>query len=505
MTNRIKEFKNMVDHIADVPREVVESEKSITETSPYRQKYHVESESGSLGDPNGFSYFNGKYHLFYQWSPLAFSSNPHYTQHGWKHLISNDLVDWKDLGPAIESDTKYDRYGTYSGSALAENDRLLMLYTGNTWKNTNTKNSWLRVPYQVSAYMDKDNLVHRCEKPIIEDTLPGYTAHFRDPKVWKQDKQYYAIFGIQRKNLTGTAMIYTSKDFANWQSLGELKTPYDSLGYMWECPDYFDLDGKGVLIFCPQGLNGSGNKFQNIYQTCYLTGDKLSLPDTNFNAGSLHELDNGFDLYASQTMLTPDNRRILVSWMGLPETNYPTEKYHYTGCMTIPKELIFKDNVLYQVPIKELKDHRVNQEHISYELNCKKVKKELQNNSKNYELSINLENSEALIMDLFSNQIETNRFRIIFNKKKNEIMIDRSHSGKEISTEYGSVRTLDYDLSKEFNISIYTDTSSVELFINNGEKVFTSRIFPDESQTQVHFMSIKGKSFIEGNIYDMKR
>lgn len=308
MTNRIKEFKNMVDHLSDVPTSVIDKEQSITNESPYRQTYHIESESGTLGDPNGFSYFNGKYHLFYQWSPLAFSKDPHYTQHGWKHLVSDDLVNWQDLGAAIESDTKYDKYGTYSGSAIPSKDKLLMFYTGNTWINTETDNNWLRVPYQLTAFMDKNNQVHRSNSPIIEGTFDGYTAHFRDPKVWQKDGKYYSIFGVQRKNLTGTALVLQSEDFKKWKSLGELKTNYTKLGYMWECPDYFEIDGKGMLIFCPQGLKGSGNKYQNIYQTCYLLGDQVSLPNTQFNHGDLNELDNGFDLYASQTMLAPDGR-----------------------------------------------------------------------------------------------------------------------------------------------------------------------------------------------------
>ncbi|HIY94026.1 glycoside hydrolase family 32 protein [Companilactobacillus sp. HBUAS56275] len=503
MTNRIKEFKNMVDHLTDVPKKVIDKEKNVTRSSPYRQKYHVESESGTLGDPNGFSYFNGKYHLFYQWSPLAYSIEPHYTQHGWKHLTSDDLVHWQDLGAAIESDTKYDRYGTYSGSAIPENDKLLMIYTGNTWINTETKNNWLRVPYQVTAYMDKDNKVHRGNDPIMEGAISGYTAHFRDPKVWKKNGEYYAILGVQRANLTGTALIIHSKDFKDWNLLGELNTKYDSLGYMWECPDYFELDEKGVLVFCPQGLKSTGNEYQNIYQTCYLLGNKLSLPDTKFSTGDLKELDHGFDLYASQTMSSPDGRRILISWMGLPETSYPTEKFHYSGCMTIPKELRIKNNKLYQIPIKELDTCRVNKQTIRETLKDEVYHRKLRQAANEYDFTIDFKNSNAFIIDLFADEEDQRRFRIILNKKKSEIVLDRSKAGEDISIAYGTTRTLDYAMDNKINVRIYTDTSSVELFINGGEEVFTSRIFPDKSQSNFFLTSIGGTTNITGQTYEM--
>ncbi len=238
MTNRRTNFINMVKHLSDVPQNIIQKEIDLSKTSPYRQNYHIESESGSLGDPNGFSQFNGQYHLFYQWSPLGFSQDPHYTQHGWKHLISKNLVDWQDWGAGIESDTELDKYGTYSGSALPINNKLFLMYTGNMWTNTESRDDWQRIPYQVGAMMDKNNHVEKWQNPLITGPLENYTGHFRDPKIFKEGNNYYAVLGIQRENLTGSVLLVKSMNLYNWQIIGEIKTGYDNFGYMWECPDY---------------------------------------------------------------------------------------------------------------------------------------------------------------------------------------------------------------------------------------------------------------------------
>lgn len=503
MTNRTKEFINMVDHLADVPEQVKLKEKEIAEGSPYRQKYHVESESGTLGDPNGFSYFNGNYHLFYQWSPLAFSQNPHYTQHGWNHLISSDLVHWHNLGGAIESDTKYDKYGTYSGSAIPVDDKLLLTYTGNTWINTFTKNDWHRKPYQLTAFMNQNNQVVKSNKPIIIDSFPGYTGHFRDPKIWRQNEEYFAILGAQRENMTGTALVIHSKNLKKWNLIGELGTAYKKLGYMWECPDYFDLENHGVLVFCPQGLQSSGDKYRNIYQTCYLIGDKVKFPETEFKHGPLMEMDQGFDFYATQSMSTQDGRRILVAWMGLPETQYPTMTYHYSGCLTIPRELKVRAGKLYQSPIAELQSLRTEKMSINQHLIDEQTRIKLTQSENEYDLAVNFKGANAVTIDLFADKENQRNFKIILNKKKQEMIIDRSKSGKEFSVEYGSTRKIDLKIGQEVKLQIFTDKSSVEIFVNDGEYTFTSRVFPDRQQMYLFFNSISGSASVEGTIYKM--
>ena len=58
MTNRREQFEHLVSNLKDIPKENLIKEKNSVKKSPYRQRIHIESLFGMLGDPNGFSYFN---------------------------------------------------------------------------------------------------------------------------------------------------------------------------------------------------------------------------------------------------------------------------------------------------------------------------------------------------------------------------------------------------------------------------------------------------------------
>ncbi|MCZ3622066.1 glycoside hydrolase family 32 protein [Lactobacillus mulieris] len=490
MTNRRSNFVNMVKHLSDVPSACYSNEIKITQSSPFRQAFHIESESGSLGDPNGFSYFNGNYHLFHQWSPLAFSKNPHYTQHGWRHLISSDLVHWQNLGAGMESDSNLDLYGTYSGSALAVNDILFIFYTGNTWKNTESLDNWQRVPYQVGAYMDKKNHIIKNTAPFLTGPLKGYTSHFRDPKVFKKDNHYYAVLGIQRDNLTGTALLISSPDLHDWNIVGEIKTNYSKFGYMWECPDYFEIGNYGILNFCPQGLE----HYPNIYQAGYLIGNKMNLKTGEFFNTKFYILDEGFDFYAPQTMKAPDGRRILSAWMGISEIKYPTEKYHYTGCLIFPREVNIKAGKIIQKPIHEITHLYKTSDYITKNISNEERIPIPNKNQRDITFTIGQSNSKALLLDIFADEKNKNHLRIIINQKKNYIVINRAHSSFPFAEEYGEERKNNFNLSKNLQIRIIQDISSAEIFINNGEHVFSLRYFAQDNQTNCFITSIGGES-----------
>ncbi|MBQ1417218.1 MAG: GH32 C-terminal domain-containing protein, partial [Selenomonas sp.] len=122
-------------------------------------------------------------------------------------------------------------------------------------------------------------------------------------------------------------------------------------GYMWECPDFFHLDGKDILLMSPQGLEADGDRFRNLNQTGYLLGNVV---DKKLQHDGFVEIDNGHDFYATQTMLTPDGRRVMIAWMNAWDSPMPEIEDGWAGALTLPRELSVKDGRVLQKPIREL-------------------------------------------------------------------------------------------------------------------------------------------------------
>ena len=202
----------------DIPSQLTASLAECVAVCPYRQSFHVEGDMGYVNDPNGVCFFDGKYHLFHQWSPLTYSEDSWFQ--GWYHLVSDDMITWEDAGVGLQTDTVYETHGAYSGSAIADGDVMRIFYTGNT-RDANNE----RIPYQVVALMDKAGHISKVTPPAIIGHPEGYTDHFRDPKLWKKDGHYYAVIGAQRQDKTGTSLVMHSLDGFDWSILGEVGTP----------------------------------------------------------------------------------------------------------------------------------------------------------------------------------------------------------------------------------------------------------------------------------------
>ncbi|KKD56590.1 MULTISPECIES: glycoside hydrolase family 32 protein [Paenibacillus] len=468
------------------PGEIASLQKKV-EQCQWRQSFHIQPPTGLLNDPNGFSYYQGEYHLFYQWFPLG-------TDHGmkyWYHLKSKDLVTWHSAGIGITPGDDFDSHGAYSGSALEHEDKLYMMYTGNT-----RDENWIRHPYQCMAVMDESGRIIKWEHPVIDHVPEGYTDHFRDPKLWKDGDSFYCVIGAQRTNSTGCVVLYRSTDLHTWQFEGELSTGLESFGYMWECPDYFELNGAGVLVFSPQGLEPSGDENHNIYQSGYVIGKLLDTETRTLEHGAFHELDRGFDFYAPQTMIDPQGRRIMVAWMGLPDIEYPTDPNGWAHCLTLPRELTLHEGKLLQRPIPELTTLRRNSED--------RVADTLSSESKTYEgfkgtayemiCEVDLLDAKAFGIEFRAS--ETEKTVIKYNAVSRKLVLDRTQSGEPVATSYGEVRQCAWD-KDHIKLHLFVDTSSVEIFVNDGEEVFTSRIFPHPESDEIRFFADKGEALFQ--------
>lgn len=471
----------------------IEKLKTLISACSWRQSYHIQPVTGLLNDPNGFSYYQGHYHLFYQWFPLG-------TEHGmkyWYHVRSTDLVNWEQVGIGIRPGDPFDSHGAYSGSAIVKDDKLHLLYTGNT-----RDKAWIRHPYQCLAVMDESGSVVKAEQPVISSVPSGYTEHFRDPKVWQDGDTYYCVIGAQRTDMTGCAVLYRSSNLTAWEFLGEIQTHLSQFGYMWECPDYFEMNGRGVLLFSPQGIEGEGDLYNNIFQSGYLLGEPLNLQTREFDHDRFQELDRGFDFYAPQSMEAPDGRRILIGWMGLPDVEYPTDASGWAHCLTIPRQLSLKDSKLIQQPVDEMKKLRRQSEGHGYQTTLENRSESVAAfNGTAYELECEISHFDA---ERFGIEFRTGgeeKTVLQYDRLQQKLILDRTSSGAPMGGMNGTVRqcTLNGDRIK---LQLFVDTSSVEIFVNDGEEVFTSRIFPSPESTGIRFFASGGKAEFNATKWD---
>ena len=464
----------MPDLIQKAKNEVIKNKEKVDQDY-HRLNYHIMPPVGLINDPNGFTYFNGTYHLFCQWNPFG-------TDHSykfWGHFVSKDLVNWEDFGPALAPSEWYEKNGCYSGSGIEKDGELVLFYTGNVKDEAGNRES-----YQCVA-VSKDGKTFDKLGPVLETQPDGYTKHFRDPKVWKEGNKYYAVIGGQRENLTGAVALYSSEDFKTWDFNGELKTEFEEFGYMWECPDLFKLDNKNVFVFSPQGIQAQGDKYENIYQSGYIVGE-LDLDTLEFAHGDFDELDRGFDFYAPQTMLDGQGRRIMIAWVGLPDVDYPTADRGWMHCLSIPRELRLKEGKLIQKPVAELKKLRKNYIQVKDTLNGKETYQQVEGDSFEMICQFNKQSAKEFGINL---RVGKNQKTVLkYDAVEKKVILDRSESGEVYDLEHGTVRKCSLD-SQEVKFHIFMDRSVVEIFVNDGKEVFTARIFPDENSKGIEFFS----------------
>ena len=446
--------------------------KEIVEKDFWRQKYHIQGIVGLINDPNGFSQFKGKYHMFYQWNPLG----TNHKNKTWAHSVSDDLLHWKRLKTALRPDTWYSKDGAYSGSAIVDDDKLYLFYTGNVKDCDGNRES-----YQCLAVSSDGENFERWE-PSIVNQPDGYTRHIRDPKIWKKDGKFYAVIGIQSENLEGKAVLYSSENIKDWKFEGEIAGAnhgkIKDFGFMWECPDYFQLKDektgeiKDLLVFSPQGLESEGDLYNNKYQTGYLFG-KLDYEKPEFEILSdFVEIDRGNDFYAPQSMEDDKGRRLIVGWMGITEEeDFPTVKNEWLHCLTLPRELKVIDGKLYQVPIKEMESIRGEKIEFSG-----KVAGEVKiGTGTTYELKAKFSDFNSDFgLKLRTGKNSETVLKFDYNDKK--FVLDRT-KGEQPDKRLRKVYLGDIS---ELELTVFVDNSSVEVFINGGAEVFSSRIFPEK-------------------------
>jgi beta-fructofuranosidase len=325
---------------------------------PMRPQYHLIPQAGSVGDPCAPRFFEGAYHVFFHGS---------FGGRGWHHAISTDLVHWQHMPIALApTDGSYDAYGTFTGGVLPGGKGASVIYTAVTKVPRNQETiraEGLREVQAIATSMDSDlRTWKKREKPVIDAPPAGLqVTGFRDPFGWKDGDTWYICVGSGFPQVGGAVLLYRSTDTVNWEYLHPLaqgswngqsfSNPVPS-GEMWECPDFFPLGDKYVLLYSTE------------HTTRWEVG-RFGKSDLRFHSERNGILDHGA-YYAPRSMADGNNRRILWGWVQ--ETRDPAEsrKAGWSGSISLPRVLsLGADNALLMEAAPELASLRQNTIEIS--------------------------------------------------------------------------------------------------------------------------------------------
>ena len=451
-----------------------------------RPLFHLSPTVGWLNDPNGFSFYQGEYHLFYQYHPYDTNWGPMH----WGHCKSKDMLHWERLPAALAPDQPYDQNGCFSGSAAEtpEGQHILM-YTG-VRKDGNRE-----FQTQCIAVGDGINYEKLPANPVITKELvpPGGSFQdFRDPKIWWDGSQWLAVAGNRTEDGSGAVLLYASRDLKDWNFKGTIDRSRNQWGKMWECPDLFPLDGQMVLLVSPQELETSDLNFHKGYESLCLLGSWE--PEKNrFIRRSVLPIDQGLDFYAPQTLLAPDGRRIMVAWMqDWDSAKCVPEGQNWFGQMTLPRELHIRNGRLIQQPVRELERWRG--ERTAYE--NVEVSGEMSLPGifgRTLDLTLRLQAQDGPFTLKFA-QDNSHFTAFTFQPDCSLLTLDRSHSG--LPKSHALSRTLPVR-SREglLELRLILDRFSVEAFVNGGEQTLSATLYTPQEAAGISFQT-QGKAVI---------
>lgn len=461
-------------------REYEETAAMKTEHCP-RPSFHATPPTGWMNDPNGFSLYRGEYHLFFQYHPYDIHWGPMH----WGHLKTEDFITWEMLPAALAPDKSYDYKGCFSGTALESDGKHILMYTGVYEEETEGGKKEIR-QVQCIAIGDGINYEKSSANPVIDSSLEeGFSRiDFRDPKIWEKDGVYYSLAANRCEDGSGQLLLYKSEDLKRWEFCSALLKGSTEFGRMWECPDFFELEGKDIIIVSPQDMKAKGLEFHSGNGNMYFTGS-FKLPEYTFQRESHGVLDYGLDFYAPQTLKAKDGRRILIGWMQTWDNYMTPDCFTWSGMMTIPRELTLRDGRIYQNPVRELENYRL---------------KEVAYQNIRLQGMTQLEGIEGREIDLTLEFLNSNYdgFRLQFaagGEEYTELYYEPAKGILTFDRKYSGIRR-DVICERQISVKadglklrIILDKYSAEVFVNDGEKVMTSLFFTPLEAKDIRFLA----------------
>lgn len=460
-----------------------------TYTEPQRPQHHFSPATNWMNDPNGLVYYDGEYHLFYQYNPYGIQ----WGHMSWGHAVSTDLVHWTHLHVAVP---ETDGIMAFSGSAVVDHNNTSGFGTADT-------------PPMVAIYTghqsghQAQHLAYSTDRGRTWTLYDGNPvldidqANFRDPNVfwYAPEEKWVMVVALPTEY---KVQFYASSDLKAWTFMSEFG-PAGATGGIWECPDLFQLpvddDPNETRWVLQVDLNpgsiagGSGGQYfvGDFDGTTFTRTDAADPDETNW-------VDYGKDFYAAidwANIPDDDGRHIWVGWMNNWQYAQDVPTYPWRSAQSIPRTLALRstgDGVrLVQEPVRELRQLRDIHNRITdraipdgtHGLGGDGI------SGRAMEVIAEFEVGTADEVGLKVRVGGMEETLIAYDVNAEEVFVDRSRSGADdFSAEFAGRHDGPLPLDDgRVRLHVFVDWSSVEVFANGGHTVITDRIFPaPESQ-----------------------
>lgn len=452
----------------------------------YRGSYHLSPQIGWMNDPNGFVYYKGRYHMFWQYHPYSATNGLMY----WGHAVSDDLISWEYLPVALAPDKEYDADGCWSGSAIVAGERLYLIYTGHYQRNG------VRRQTQCLAWTDDGvNFTKYKNNPVVgEKHLPegADIADFRDPYVWEKDGTYYMLVGTL-DSAKAKVLLYSSDDLYNWRYKNEFLSR-SGAGYCWECPSLVDADGTELFLCSPVDYPHGEYEFWNYNSTVYATG-KVDYAAGIMAASQFGEVDYGLDFYAAQAIKGRGGKTIMTAWMNMWGRRYVPAVLGdgWTGSLILPRELYCKGGKLYQKPVSAISDYYKNERKISDALDGEREYDGIKGRCARLDVYADVTRAQSFEIRLFADEKHATVLR--YDVLSGLVTLDRSDNRYTVSADardlsQGKRRVAKYRPENGvLHVELFLDNSSVEAFFGEGELTMTALSYNDVTADGIVFSS----------------
>ncbi|MGP0222625.1 glycoside hydrolase family 32 protein [Paenarthrobacter sp. NCHU4564] len=470
-------------------------------SDPWRPAVHLTASKNWLNDPNGLVFHDGTYHAFYQYNPRGNS----WGNMSWGHSISKDLVHWEERPVAMEAGPEEEIFSgcivvdkdNASGLGSAENPPMVALYTSAYGRNG-------RLPQGAQAQsvafsLDNGTTWEKYHgNPVLN--LQPTNNNFRDPKItWYEPGRYWVMTTVVAD--AQVVKMFKSTDLLQWDFLSDF-SGVGAQGGLWEVPELLQMRVEGstarkwvmLLSINPGGIaGGSGMQyFVGEFDGTTFTAENAAAPDAPLSESQW--LDHGADYYAASSITgAPGGKPILLGWMGNWDYAQHVPTTPWRGSMAIPRELTLVRgeqrlelrsaiaaaavSALEAKGGADVKDLTVDSEVRELPLTARSQLLDV-------ELDLGTATEAGILLRRASQdgpgEGADGGLRISWNAGSRTLKVDRSQAGTtNFSENFSPWHEVRLPASERtVRLRILLDSSSVEVFAEDGQAVVSDTFFP---------------------------